>query len=96
MNDGSSQARTKEQLLPSCDRPDELDGHELLAGDDAPGGRELEDELDHAEQVDVGVVDGEVHEHGPGGAAHPERLLGKLRLISVQQERDIPGNANFH
>ena len=61
--------------MPSCDRPDELDCHELLAGDDAPGGGELKDELDHAKEVDVGVIHREVHKHSPGGARHPQQLL---------------------
>ena len=55
--------------------PDELDCHVFWWGDHSSGRRELEDELDHAEQVDVGVIDGEVHKDGPGGAAHPEWLL---------------------
>ena len=58
--------------------PDEFDRHVFRWGDNPSRGRELEDELDHAEQVNVGVVDGEVDEHGPSGSAHPERLLRHL------------------
>ena len=41
--------------------PDQFNGLVGRHGDDAPRGRELEEEADHTEEVDVGVVHGKVH-----------------------------------
>ena len=48
--------------------PDQFNGLVGRHGDDAPRGRELEEEADDTEEVDVGVVHRKVDYHRP--AAH--------------------------
>ena len=50
---------------------EQLDNLDVVGGDDPAGGGELEDQLDHGKQVDVGVVDGEVYGDKTGTALQP-------------------------
>ena len=60
-----------EQVVSNAGILEQLDNLNVVGGEDAPGGGELEDQLDHSEEVDVGVVDGEVDGDEPGAALQP-------------------------
>ena len=50
---------------------EQLHNLDVVGGDDPPGGRELKDQLDHSEEVDVGVVHGEVDGDQPCATLKP-------------------------
>ncbi len=80
-----------DKMIPGADISQQIHGSEVGRAHHPAGGRELEGELDDAEQVDVGVVDGEVHRDEPGAPANPESFLQLLddRLGLVLERVEI-------
>ncbi len=80
-------------MLSEADRDvsDQLDGSECPRRDETAGGRELHQQADDAEQVDVGVVNSEVDEHSAGAAVQPQVLLevGEDRRRLVAQALQV-------
>ena len=64
----------EDEVVEGVDVPEQLDGVEGGEGRDAARRRELEEQLDDAEEVDVGVVDGEVDGDHPRALVDPEPL----------------------
>ena len=70
---------------------DQLHGAKCGPGNNAPRGGKFKQERDNAEEVEVGVVDGKVEEHGARAPLDPEVLHQfqhhQLRLVAHRVER---------
>ena len=81
---------------------EQLDNLDVVRGDDPASGGELEDQLDHGKQVDVGVVDGEVDGDKTGASLQPPDHLDSYDVedddddgpvvleLSEQRLSDVP------
>uniref|UniRef100_A0A1I8FNI5 Reverse transcriptase domain-containing protein n=1 Tax=Macrostomum lignano TaxID=282301 RepID=A0A1I8FNI5_9PLAT len=78
------------EVVLGLDVAQQLHGAEVGRWDRTASGRQLQHQLDHAEEVDVGVVYGEVNEHDAGAAIDPQsgeelvELRGGVFLVAAQ------------